>query len=808
MDSELIVSVLATEELDHLGRDEAIVFINNYLFGFNVICPLTTQPNIEAVNLDSGAYVLFVPRCNSLLTSLKYALSQKASLLFLDKAQIKNPLWLTIPDNSYSQRCKQLDSVNKETVGAFFRYHKPTYYYLKKCYGRYDKQKDKDFIVSHTYQTVSMRPVYKDRDDVLIRLEKPVSRAIVYVPRQDIGTIAPLKKNSLNHRFARLNKTGRQNWFRFSLKIKYRLSAQGIDVVMCCIPQWEIVKHWHTNRHNYELGVFPHLTRNQVREHEKQILFYMQMYLPDIFTIDPWGWGGRSSKYPLIDVPENRANPVVDKVKQIILSGHTKVKQAADRVENNNLSWDIFIPLQVESDQNILLNTSFNYRDSIKSIIAFSQKAGLRCLVKDHPYSDGTFFCILKNEFRKTDFTEDMHIHSCVKLSSVVFAVNSGVGFEALFLGKAVVSIGRSDYDAATIKLTDLDEDSISTAYQYAGSLSDTELKKRLSRFTSGFFHNYAYLLPSKSHNGAAVLASQKCSLKVYWYRFLIKIMQKMLSFHQRVKRRLKPVLSLWRNGSSKLKSLFIKELGKSVFTNKRIAVIGNGQVGNFAAEIDSADLVIRFNLGHPFALTNGEAPHSQFIDKRSVIPQVIRYAFKAPVKKMDRSYSLNGDFCGFRTDIWVCSSSDKSRYGFFSPFYSCMHLLIHPDFSGISYKDILFSRKLRRSTDTFYGFWSAGKKPSSGLILLKLLAITRCASVRVYGFDGLNSPNVLRGIESKVQAGKTPFHSCEYESHFCQFLTSIDSRFKFVDSSKNEDKQSIKDFEKSEQSSLAEQWI
>ena len=48
-------------------------------------------------------------------------------------------------------------------------------------------------------------------------------------------------------------------------------------------------------------------------------------------------------------------------------------------------------------------------------------------------------------------YWSDASIHDLINHAKAVYTINSGVGFEAMFYNKPIVTFGRIEYDAVTI---------------------------------------------------------------------------------------------------------------------------------------------------------------------------------------------------------------------------------------------------------------------------------------------------------------------------------------------------------------------
>ena len=80
-------------------------------------------------------------------------------------------------------------------------------------------------------------------------------------------------------------------------------------------------------------------------------------------------------------------------------------------------------------------------------------------------------------------------MHDLSSHAAAVFTINSGVGFEALFHLKPVVTFGHAEYDAVTVHGH---PDEIERAWNACRSLEPADLAARYGKFVDWFFSTHA----------------------------------------------------------------------------------------------------------------------------------------------------------------------------------------------------------------------------------------------------------------------------------------------------------------------------
>lgn len=116
------------------------------------------------------------------------------------------------------------------------------------------------------------------------------------------------------------------------------------------------------------------------------------------------------------------------------------------------------MPLQVPCDK-VLKLAFFSQKEMISRFI--KGKTG-PVVIKTHPMSfhldpDHVTQVMALHDPASGIYVVRDHIHDLIKASKVVVCTNSGAGFEALLLGKLVVTCGRPDYHHITQQVQHID---------------------------------------------------------------------------------------------------------------------------------------------------------------------------------------------------------------------------------------------------------------------------------------------------------------------------------------------------------------
>ncbi len=189
-------------------------------------------------------------------------------------------------------------------------------------------------------------------------------------------------------------------------------------------------------------------------------LFYKQMHLKDLFTIDRSGWGvdhsgmQESPAYQRVD-PERAAAFCGGLTKFFLETGNSKHPQP-ERLRRTSLPDDyVFVPLQKPKDYVLVHHSPIAVNDFVRLMASWASLRRQDVVFKLHPdrKSPDTVELTRSCAERFSHVHLVMgNVHDLVRWSKGVFAINSGVGFESLIHGKPVVNLGDCDYKWATFR--------------------------------------------------------------------------------------------------------------------------------------------------------------------------------------------------------------------------------------------------------------------------------------------------------------------------------------------------------------------
>ena len=107
----------------------------------------------------------------------------------------------------------------------------------------------------------------------------------------------------------------------------------------------------------------------------------------------------------------------------------------------------VFVPLQVESDTQIIINSKINLMELIERAVDYAKSNNLKLIIKPHPAErNNKIFeyikCLLNDNF----VVANNNTFELIENAEVVITINSTVGLEALILEKTVIFLGETFY--------------------------------------------------------------------------------------------------------------------------------------------------------------------------------------------------------------------------------------------------------------------------------------------------------------------------------------------------------------------------
>ena len=256
-------------------------------------------------------------------------------------------------------------------------------------------------------------------------------------------------------------------WSRFVKHLQHSHISLGDNVRVVEVPLWQITENLVNDLSKKANRIYiPHKMKLNW-ELDSRILYYMQMVIPSIFSIDSTGWCASASYWPISEFAwqESEVTPdIYTNLRNRIATNTSKFAQP----QSNNVTLPskyILFPCQIPHDETIRYHSDINIFDCLKALIlSISNNPGTSLVIKGHPANlramEQLRDIYTKSKTNTSSFekdqllwVDDISIHTLLSGCSAVFTVNSGVGLEALLHKKKVYTFGNADYFSASTKI-------------------------------------------------------------------------------------------------------------------------------------------------------------------------------------------------------------------------------------------------------------------------------------------------------------------------------------------------------------------
>ena len=331
----------------------------------------------------------------------------------------------------------------------------------------------------------------------------------IYLPRFDLpwkpitpkaGELPPLlKEDAVQLRLF---------WKQFTTRLANALERHGITVDIVECPSWEI-RHESVDKMGYQLAFIPHRCQVDYKVGKTKTLFYMQEYFRWVFVVNEGGWSASADIYPLDinTLPSAdrdcfglyrrrlRAGKLDSKFTQPERKGREQLltesvlprQQGSDKLK---LRPYIFLPLQIPQDQSIRYFSDISEQEMVNALTAWARSHGVAIVMKPHPANRKLMKSFEQYADGENIFWSGGHVHDLISNATALYTINSGVGFEALFHLKPIVTFGKAEYDCVSFHAT---PDNLDAAWDYCQEAEAGMLEIRYSKFVDWFLGEYAF---------------------------------------------------------------------------------------------------------------------------------------------------------------------------------------------------------------------------------------------------------------------------------------------------------------------------
>lgn len=301
----------------------------------------------------------------------------------------------------------------------------------------------------------------------------------VYMPRLDIpfkktGSLIPAQKGKVS--------SDRVHFIKFLNALMDRHRQLGHQVRLMELPLWQItINVVREFSQKSQIIYIPH----KMRENwflDDRVRYYMQMVVPNIFSIDAHGWGASASSFPIQPIGDAESG-IFERLRDRISANVSKFPQPKYKQAFLQPEY-VFFPCQLPHDETIKFHSDVQVIDALKHTMQWikdfnSTRRGQikprTVVIKPHPANPSSMAPLLqvvtkmsRGMEQNVHWVDNVSIHQLIAGAKVVVTVNSGVGFEAILHGKSIFTFGRADYDSVCHKYYGSDPENLNDALNEA----------------------------------------------------------------------------------------------------------------------------------------------------------------------------------------------------------------------------------------------------------------------------------------------------------------------------------------------------
>jgi capsular polysaccharide export protein len=147
----------------------------------------------------------------------------------------------------------------------------------------------------------------------------------------------------------------------------------------------------------------------------------------------------------ILELPKNENKSILNKIKLKFLANSYKFKYDSFDIKTRRF---IFLPLQVSTDSQILINSDIDNIQAIDIAYKMALQHKVALLIKPHPAEQNIeYIKRLEKLKEKYDFYfVNYNTFKLIKYSEEVITINSTIGIEAMIMNKKVNILGRAYY--------------------------------------------------------------------------------------------------------------------------------------------------------------------------------------------------------------------------------------------------------------------------------------------------------------------------------------------------------------------------
>ncbi len=251
----------------------------------------------------------------------------------------------------------------------------------------------------------------------------------------------------------------RRHWTAFADVLSEAFRDRGCEVRRFNQPVWRVTTDF-VEALDVDLAFLPHKQRFHFPGLTRPAWLYTQQVFPWLFSLDPLGWSGAGARYPCNFGAGDPARGTFERYAELIVNRNASKFDQPPRLTRRDLVARgdipdhpyIFMPCQRPTDQSVRLFCDHDPADLVRALAGWARGRDIPMVFKAHPTNLASARPIRQAAGEDGVYWSDASVHDLIAHSAAVYVVNSSVGFEALLHDKPVVTFGRVEYDAVTVR--------------------------------------------------------------------------------------------------------------------------------------------------------------------------------------------------------------------------------------------------------------------------------------------------------------------------------------------------------------------
>ena len=231
----------------------------------------------------------------------------------------------------------------------------------------------------------------------------------------------------------------------------------------------------HKEKHNFDCG-------------DRKVLYYMQMVIPEYFSVNKSGWLAGATYAPLDPNEGDENAKCFDELSARSKNNISKFDQPK-RLFNQFPHRDyILFPCQIPHDETIKYHSKITVEQALNAVITYCEQKNQKLIVKGHPVNTASMepLRLLTVSSSVTEYIDQGSIFDFIEHAKLVCVVNSGTGFESILMNKPVVMFGDAEYDKVVNK-ANLDN---YMEVMASASYDATQYRKFVNRWTTIMYNS------------------------------------------------------------------------------------------------------------------------------------------------------------------------------------------------------------------------------------------------------------------------------------------------------------------------------